>query len=95
MPSVLTNVDLVCLGVEYMAVTRAFNGLELLGFTPDESGRWRFFLGERLIRVISRVASQKAIKPLGDALPGPQSALAFFSSCSILAADDRDRIHCP
>jgi len=84
MPSVLTNVDLVCLGVEYMAVTRAFNGLELLGFTPDESGRWRFFLGERLIRVISRVASQKAIKPL-----------AFFFSCSILAADDRDRIHCP
>jgi hypothetical protein len=34
MPSVLTNVDLVCLGVEYMAVTRAFNGLELLGPTP-------------------------------------------------------------
>lgn len=48
MPSVLTNVDLVCLGVEYMAVTRAFNGLELLGPTPDEIREMEILLGRAI-----------------------------------------------
>jgi hypothetical protein len=35
-PEFLTNVDLICLGLEYMAVPRIFNGLELLEPTSDE-----------------------------------------------------------
>jgi hypothetical protein len=35
-PEFLTNVDLVCLGVEYMAIPRILNGLELLEPTPAE-----------------------------------------------------------
>lgn len=35
-PELLTNVDLVCLGVEYLAVPRLFRGLELVPPTPTE-----------------------------------------------------------
>jgi hypothetical protein len=35
-PELLTNVDLVCLGVEYMAVPRVLRGLELASPSSDE-----------------------------------------------------------
>lgn len=47
-PEFLTNIDSVCLGVEYMALPRAFRGLELLLPTPDEIRHLEGFLGKAL-----------------------------------------------
>jgi hypothetical protein len=66
------EVDLVCLSVEYMAVIRAFNGLELLGFIPDEIREMEILLGRAIDSSNFKSGdSQKAIKPPGKALPGP------------------------
>ncbi len=45
-PELLTNVDLVCLGVDYMAVPRALHGLELLPPSPDEIRHLEVLLGK-------------------------------------------------
>ena len=45
-PEFLTNVDLVCLGVEYMAVPRVLHGLELLPPSPDEMRHLEIALGK-------------------------------------------------
>lgn len=44
-PERTTNVDLVCLGVEYMALPRAFRGLELSQPTHDELKQLESLLG--------------------------------------------------
>jgi hypothetical protein len=45
-PELLTNLDLVFLGVEYMAVPRVFRGLELSSGTPDEIEDLEAFFGK-------------------------------------------------
>jgi len=45
-PELLTNVDLLCLGVDYMAVPRALHGLELLPPTRDEIRHLEVLLGK-------------------------------------------------
>jgi len=47
-PEFLTNVDLVCLGVDYMAVPRALHGFELLPPTPDEIRHLEGLLGKTI-----------------------------------------------
>ena len=47
-PERTTNVDLVCLGVEYMAVPRAFRGLELLQPTRSELEQIEALLGRSI-----------------------------------------------
>jgi len=47
-PAFLTNVDLVCLGVEYMAVPRVFQGLELVAPSPDEIRQLERLLGRAI-----------------------------------------------
>src|SRR5882757_8618623 len=47
-PEFLTNVDLVCLGVDYVAVPRALNGLELLPPSPDEIRHFEILLGKAI-----------------------------------------------
>lgn len=47
-PERLTNVDLVCLGVEYMAVPRAFRGLEIQSPRSDELRDLEAVLGKPL-----------------------------------------------
>lgn len=42
----LTNLDLVCLGIEYMAVPRIFRGLELTSPTPGEIQDLELLLGK-------------------------------------------------
>jgi hypothetical protein len=54
-----TNVDLVCLGVEYMGVARAFNGIELLEPTSEEIRNIEGLLG--------RMIDPKKIKILASA----------------------------
>jgi hypothetical protein len=48
-PESLTNIDLVCLGVEYMAVPRVLHGLELLPPTPDEIRHLEGLLGKAIV----------------------------------------------
>lgn len=45
-PEFLTNVDLVCLGVDYMAVPRQLRGLELAPPTSDELRHLEVLLGK-------------------------------------------------
>jgi len=47
-PELLTNVDLVCLGVDYMAVPRHLRGLELLPPTSDEIRHLEGLLGRAI-----------------------------------------------
>ena len=47
-PELLTNVDLVCLDVDYMAVPRALHGLELLPPSPDEIRHLEVLLGKAI-----------------------------------------------
>ena len=47
-PERTTNVDLVCLGVEYMALPRLFRGLEVLPPTRNELEQLRSLLGRLL-----------------------------------------------
>jgi hypothetical protein len=47
-PEQLTNVDLVCLGVEYLAVPRLFRGLELVSPTHEELGELEVLVGSKL-----------------------------------------------
>jgi hypothetical protein len=44
-PEFRTNLDVVCLGVDYMAVPRAFDGLELMSPTSDEIQHLEVLLG--------------------------------------------------
>ena len=56
-PELLTNLDLVCLGVEYMAVPRLLHGIELLSATADEISELSDLLGKSIetnsVRVIA------------------------------------------
>lgn len=47
-PELLTNLDLVCLGVEYMAVPRVLRGLELRSATADEIRGLESLLGNSI-----------------------------------------------
>ena len=47
-PEVLTNLDIVCLDVEYMAVSRVMRGLELVSPTPDELRNLELILGREI-----------------------------------------------
>lgn len=47
-PELRTNVDLVCLGVEYMAMPRALRGLELLAPSSDEIHHLEALLGKAI-----------------------------------------------
>jgi hypothetical protein len=47
-PEALTNLDLICLGVEYMAVPRFFRGLEIVPPTPDEIQNLEVLLGKAI-----------------------------------------------
>ena len=44
-PGLLTNVDLVCMGVDYMAVPRVLHGIDLVAPTPDEIQHLELLLG--------------------------------------------------
>ena len=47
-PEQLTNVDLVFLGVEYLAVPRLFRGLELVSPTHEELGKIELLVGSKI-----------------------------------------------
>ena len=47
-PEFLTNVDLVCLDVEYMALPRVLRGVEILPPTPDEIRHLETLLGKTI-----------------------------------------------
>ena len=47
-PEFLTNIDLVCLGVEYMAIPRSLRGLELSVPTSDEVRGLEALLGKTI-----------------------------------------------
>ena len=47
-PELLTNIDLVCLGVDYMAVPRVLHGIELVAPTPDEVRQLELLLGRTI-----------------------------------------------
>jgi hypothetical protein len=47
-PELTTNIDLVCLGVDYMAVPRILHGLELLPPNPDEVRYLEALLGRAI-----------------------------------------------
>lgn len=47
-PEQLTNVDLVCLGVEYLAVPRLFRGLEVVSPTHEELGELEVLVGSKI-----------------------------------------------
>jgi hypothetical protein len=47
-PERTTNLDLACLGVEYMALPRLFRGLELAHPTRDEVEQLESLLGRRI-----------------------------------------------
>ena len=47
-PELLTNIDLVCLDVEYMALPRMLRGLELLASTSDEIRYLEALLGKAI-----------------------------------------------
>lgn len=47
-PELLTNVDLVCLGVDYVAVPCVLHGLELLPPSPDEIRQLEVLLGKTI-----------------------------------------------
>ena len=47
-PEALTNIDLVCLDVEYMALPRVLRGLELLPPTSDEIRHLEVLLGKAI-----------------------------------------------
>lgn len=44
----LTNIDLVCIDVEYLAVPRLFRGLELVSATQEELGELEVLVGSRI-----------------------------------------------
>lgn len=48
-PEFLTNVDLVCVGVDYMAVPRVLHGIEVLPPTPDEVHNLELVLGRTVV----------------------------------------------
>ncbi|MCX6941522.1 MAG: hypothetical protein NTX09_12445, partial [Verrucomicrobia bacterium] len=56
-PELLTNIDLVCVGVDYMAVPRVLHGIELLPPTADEIRHLETTLGKAIplgnIKVLS------------------------------------------
>jgi hypothetical protein len=47
-PELFTNIDLVCLGVEYLAVPRVLHGLELVEPTSDEVRHLEVLLGKKI-----------------------------------------------
>jgi hypothetical protein len=47
-PEFIVNVDLVCVGVDYMAIPRAFLGLELVVATSDEIRDLEVLLGKSI-----------------------------------------------
>lgn len=47
-PEMLTNLDLVCLGVDYLAVPRIFHGLELVDPTFGETESISLLLGRAI-----------------------------------------------
>lgn len=56
-PERLTNLDLVCLGVEYMALPRLFHGLELLPATASELEKLSDLLGTTITPASVRVVA--------------------------------------
>jgi hypothetical protein len=47
-PELLTNVDLVCVGVEYMGIPRSLDGIELMSPTPEEVRLLEGLLGKSI-----------------------------------------------
>lgn len=58
-PDISENVDLVCVGVEYMAAPRHIRGLDLVEATPKEIKELSELLGEELQQVHVRIISSE------------------------------------
>lgn len=72
LPEFTTNVDLVCIGVEYLAIPRLFKGLEVTTPTDEEKEHLEILLGKPLatdnIRILVSQGQRFSIVALSIAL---------------------------
>lgn len=74
-PELLTNIDLVCLGVEYMALPRSLRGLELSAPTPDEIRSLEALLGKTI-----KVDNVKIVASEGKRFPIVASTFSMWEN---------------
>jgi hypothetical protein len=74
-PERTTNVDLVCMGVEYMAVPRLFNGIEVEAATPREIAELESVLGTDINPKLARILASG-----GKRYPIVASSFAFHEN---------------
>lgn len=71
-PELFTNLDLVCLGIEYMAVPCVLRGIEILPATADEIENLGVLLGKSVEPSTVRVLASR-----GRRFPIVASSIAF------------------
>lgn len=74
-PELSTNIDLVCLGVEYMALPRRLSGLEIAPPTSDELRALDVVLGTAVDRKNVRILASE-----GKRFPVVAASCSFFEN---------------